>query len=146
MQMGTTMVLDSNMGFQYSVPGSMTPPEHGPTEIMVQHNSMQPAALPVNVNGAHGFAYHAPEISQYGQNSGPYQAPHTMYSLEEVSSMYSGQQVPVPNHAVHGQGQPHSMGNINPIYEESEDLRQRRLAFQYHQAWNDSVPGNSYHQ
>ncbi|XXH06002.1 hypothetical protein Hte_012447 [Hypoxylon texense] len=142
MQMAS-MVLDPNMSFQYGVPDSMSPPEHGSAEMMMQHNSMQPAALPVT--GAHGFAYPPVELSQYGQSSGSYHAPHNMYSLEEVSGMYSGQPVSVSSHAGQGQGQPHSMGSINPLYQDNEGMRQRRLPFHY-QGWNDSVPGNSYQQ
>ncbi|KAI1771956.1 hypothetical protein F4818DRAFT_454174 [Hypoxylon cercidicola] len=142
MHMGN-MVLDPNMGFPYGIPDPMTPPDHGPPEMILPHHPMQAAALPVT--GSHGYAYPAPELSQYGQSSGSYHVPHSMYSLDEVSGMYQGQPVSVPSHAGQGPGQPHSMGGMNPIYEESEDMRQRRLAFQY-QGWSDSVPGSSYQQ
>ncbi|KAI1103633.1 hypothetical protein F4804DRAFT_352793 [Jackrogersella minutella] len=129
---------DHRLSLQYHLPtasggNTITPPDPSHEAMMLTTNPTQSTVLPAP-DPNHPFSF-APNIPQYDQSSH-----HQMYSLEDVTGMYQGQQPPIPMQG--GQGMSTTMPqDLNALFEDPEASRNNRLTFSY---WHDPSTGGHY--
>ncbi|KAI1371795.1 hypothetical protein F4677DRAFT_281508 [Hypoxylon crocopeplum] len=127
---------DQRAGYQYHHMAShlrgepINAPDPGPSNMMLSANPMQAAVLQAP-DPSHEFSY-APNMAAYGQPNQhhEYHTGESIYTLEQVTGIYQGSHMPIPEQG--GQVQASAMNSgLNGLFEHPGESQNDRFSLPY---------------